>query len=410
MSLFSEPPKTRYGRSATLLLVGVAAIFVGISQVEEPGFWLLLARAGSEAALVGGLADWFAVTALFRRPLGLPIPHTAVVTRNKDRIGQGLGTFVEQHILDPTLIIARLQEARIAHRAGMWLSQPANAAKAADRITAALPLLLSGMSDRQVRDFLSRALSHQMAQVNLAPLLGTVLRLLRESHRHQDLFDRILAATRDYLLANEEHVYRAVEGRSSWWVPARIDRKVAQAVLRGIADLLAEMGDRDHDVRRKLDQAIEQLIDDLDHSPQLAARVSAIRDQVLGSAEVQAYLGSVWDGIKEAVAQGHSDPAWPFRQGLADMLRSLGTALANDPAIQDWVDQRLENLVHAALSPFRAEIGRFIADVVRGWEADTITARIEGAVGRDLQYIRVNGTVVGALVGCCLFLISWFVL
>jgi uncharacterized membrane-anchored protein YjiN (DUF445 family) len=388
----------------------VAAVFVGVSQVEEPGFWLLLARAGSEAALVGGLADWFAVTALFRRPLGLPIPHTAVVTRAKDRIGQGLGAFVEQHILDPVLIIERLNKAQVARRAGLWLSRRRNAARSADRIVAALPVILNGISDRQVRDIFRQSLSRQMAKVDLAPLLGAVLRLLRESHRHQDLFDRVLVAARDYLLANEDRVYQAVENRSSWWIPARVDRKVAQAVLRGLTDHLTEMGHKDHEVRRKFDEAVEGLIEDLDHSPELAARVAAVRDQVLGSAEVQAYLESIWDHIKEAVAKGHADPAWPFRRSLAEMLRSLGLALARDPATQAWLDQRLETVVRASLEPFRIEIGRFIADVVRGWEAETITARIEGAVGRDLQYIRINGTVVGALVGCGLFLISWFVL
>lgn len=388
----------------------MAVIFVGLSQVKDADFWILLARAGSEAALVGGLADWFAVTALFRRPLGLPIPHTAVVIRNKDRIGQGIGTFVEQHILDPALIIGRLRDAQAARRLGLWLSRPRNAAIAAERITSALPVLLNGLSDREVREFFREALSHQMGKVDLAPLLGAILRLLRESHRHQELFDLLLVGARDYLLANEEHVYQAVESRSSWWVPSRVDRKVAHAVLRGIADLLMEMGQRDHDVRRKFDEAVEHLTDELDHSPQIAARVSAIREQVLGSPEVQAYLGSIWDKIKATLAEGHSDPEWPFRQGLADMLQSLGVTLAKDSAMQTWLDQRLENLVRAGLSPFRMEIGRFIAGVVRGWEADTIASRIEGAVGRDLQYIRINGTVVGALVGCCLFLVSWFIL
>lgn len=405
-----EPRDRHYGRSATLLLIAMAAVFVAVSQLEDPGFWILLVRAGSEAALVGGLADWFAVTALFRHPLGLPIPHTAVVTRNQDRIGQGLGAFVEQHILDPVLIIGKLRQAQIARRAGLWLSRRRNATRASDRVAALMPILLNGFGDQQVRDFLRQAFSSQIGKVDLSPLLGTILRLLRESHRHQDLFDRLLAAARDYLLANEAHIYQAVESRSSWWVPSRVDRKMAQAMLLGIADLLAEMGDRDHDVRRKFDSDIEQLIDDLQHSPETAARVSSIRDQIVGSPEVQVYLGSIWDEIKVAVAKGHTDPESSFRRGLTDLLQSLGVALARDPAIRSWVDQRFENLVGTVISPFRTEIGRFIADVVRGWEANTIAARIEGAVGRDLQYIRINGTVVGALVGCCLFLFSWFVL
>ena len=388
----------------------MAATFVAISQVENPGFWLLLARAGSEAALVGGLADWFAVTALFRRPLGLPIPHTAVVIRNKDRIGQGLGAFVEQHILDPVLIIGRLREAQLARRIGLWLSRRRNAAYAADQIAAVLPFLMNGLSDHQVQDFLRQVFSGPMRKMDLAPLLGTVLRLLREGGRHQDLFDRGLAAARDYLLANEVAVYQMVEDRSSWWVPSRIDRRVAQAILHGIADLLADMGDRDHDARRKFDSAVDHFIGELRTSPDLAARIAAVRDQILGSAEMQAYLGSLWNDMKVAVAKDQASPDSGFRRALTDVLRSFGATLARDPVARAWLDQWFETLTRSVVSPFRVQIGRFIADVVRGWEAQTIADRIESAVGRDLQYIRINGTIVGAVVGCALFLISRFVL
>lgn len=408
--LDSEPRSRHYGRAATLLLLAVAAIFLAISQVEHPNFWLLLARASSEAALVGGLADWFAVTALFRRPLGLPIPHTAVVIRNKDRIGQGLGAFVEQHILDPVLIIGRLREAQLARRVGLWLSRRRHAAQAADQIAAVIPFLMNGLSDRQVQDFLRRVFSGPMRNMDVAPLLGTVLRQLREGGRHQDLFDRGLAAARDYLLANELTVYRMVEDRSSWWVPSRIDRRVAQAILHGIADLLADMGEHDHDARRKFDAAVDRFIEELRTSPELAARIAAVRDQVLGSAEMQAYLASLWSDVKAAVAKDQANPDSGFRRALADILRSFGVTLARDPKARAWLDQWFETLARSALSPFRVQIGRFIADVVRGWEAQTIADRIESAVGRDLQYIRINGTIVGAIVGCALFLINRFVL
>jgi uncharacterized membrane-anchored protein YjiN (DUF445 family) len=406
----SRAPRARhYGRSATLLLIVMAAVMVAVSQIEDPGFWAQLARAGSEAALVGGLADWFAVTALFRHPLGLPIPHTSVVARNKDRIGHGLGAFVEEHILDPTLILGRLRTAQLARRIGLWLSRRRNAARAADQIAAVVPFLMNGLSDRQVQDFLRRVFS-QMGKVELAPLLGTVLQLLREGGRHQELFDRGLAAARDYLLANEATIYRMVEDRSSWWVPSRIDRRVAQAILHGIADLLSDMARRDHDVRRKFDAAVEGLIGDLRQSPDVAARVAAIRDQILGSAEMQAYLAALWNELKAAVTDDQNNPASGFRRALADSLRSFGVTLARDPAARAWLDQWFETLARSAISPFRMEIGRFIADVVRGWEAQTIAERIESAVGRDLQYIRINGTIVGAVVGCGLFLIARFVL
>ena len=398
----------RQGRAATSLLVAVAVLFVGVSQIPDPGFWLLLLRAGCEAALVGGLADWFAVTALFRRPLGLPIPHTAVVTRNKDRIGQGLGAFVEQHILDPELIIARVRRAQVARRLGLWLSRPRHATLAAERIASALPLILDALGEHQARELLRQGLTRHLAKADLSFVLGAGLRLAREAHHHHELFDRVLAAARDYLLANESRVYQAVESRSRWWVPSRIDRRMAQTLLHAVAELLADMNDRDHEVRRKLDVALAQLIDDLEHSPEVAGRVAALRDQVLASGEVQAYLAALWDEGRAAIERGARQSDSALRRALAEMLRSLGLALRRDPAIRAWFDQRCETLIEAGVTPFRAEIGRFIAEVVRGWEAETIAARIEGAVGRDLQFIRINGTVVGAIVGCGLFLLSWF--
>lgn len=400
----------RNRRSATLLLVVMAVIFLALSQVENPGFWASFAYAGSEAALVGGLADWFAVTALFRHPLGLPIPHTAVVPRNKDRIGQGLGAFVEQHFLDPVLVAGRLRRAQLARRAGLWLSRHRNAERAADQIAATVPIVLAGLDDRQVQEFLRRALSDHIRNIDLAPPLGAILHLLRESDRHQELFDHVLDAARGYLSKNETRIYEMVENRSNWWVPRRIDRRVARAILLGTTDLMEEIGHRDHDIRRKFDAAVESLINDLRDSPELAARVTAVRDQIIARPEMQAYLGSFWSELKGMVEQATADPSSEFRRGLADMLRSFGAALAHDTGIQARIDQRIEDLTRAALSPFRAEIGRFIADVVRGWEANTIGERIEHAVGRDLQYIRINGTVVGAVVGCSLFLVSRFVL
>lgn len=388
-----------------LLLVAVAA-FLATWIPSAPGFWILLARAGAEAALVGGLADWFAVTALFRRPLGLPIPHTALIPRNKDRIGVGLGSFVERHFLAPDLVVERLRTIDLAAHGGSWLARPENAAMIADRLTVAVPVLVKSIDDDEVRAFVRRALQEQLRSADLAPILARILTILTESGQHQRLFDQALVIARRLLAENEDRIYEIVGEKSRWWVPKTIDRRLAAALIAGVSDLLADLADPDHDARRRFDRAVQDMIERLSTSPEAAAKVAAIKDQILSSATVEEYLGSVWGQVKRIVLDDAEAPEPRLRAALGRGLRALAGALEADPHMRDRVNRRIEKVVVGIVVPARREIGAFIADVVRRWDAGTVTDRLELEVGRDLQYIRVNGTLVGALVGCALFLIA----
>jgi uncharacterized membrane-anchored protein YjiN (DUF445 family) len=396
----------RHRAFATGLLVLAAAIFAAIHTVEQPGFWLLLTRAGAEAAMVGGLADWFAVTALFRRPLGLPIPHTALIPRNKDRLGENLARFVEENFLAPDLVAARLAALDLAARAAGWLATPRNAAAMAERIVAAVPFVVTALGDRDVREFVRQALSRQLAGFDLAPALGRLLRVLTEGGQHQQLFDRALAIARELLIENEPLIRAMVAERSQWWIPKAIDERIAAALIAGISDLLADLADKDHEARRRFDAAVEGLIGRLEASPATAERVEAIKARVLASPEAQEYLASLWDRLREAVLADAAAERSAMRRGLAGGLVGLGEALGRDGPMRERLNRRIESTVATLVVPWRREIGALIADVVRGWDAATVTDRLERAVGPDLQYIRVNGTLVGALVGCALFLIT----
>jgi uncharacterized membrane-anchored protein YjiN (DUF445 family) len=392
-------------RLATAMLASMAAIFAAIFWLDLPEFWHGLIRTGAEAGMIGGLADWFAVTALFRRPMGLPIPHTAVIPRSKDRIAAGIGAFVEQYLLDPAQVATRLRAAEPSRRLAQWLAVPANAAAAADRLGDALPFLMASLKDEDIREFLRAALAERLSGIDAAPLLGRGLAVMRDGDRHQAALDRLLAVLHDYLRDNAHKVYLAVEDRSNWWVPRAVDRRVAQALLEGLAELLHDLGERDHELRGRFDAAIDRFIDDLQHSDRYADEAERLKRALLESPQARQWFGNLWDEVRARLVADLNDDRSRLRPALAGALRALGESLAANPALQARFDARLAGAVRVMIGPWRAEIGRYVADVVRGWEANTVTARLETAVGRDLQYIRINGTLVGCLVGCVLYLI-----
>ncbi len=397
----------RFRAGATAVLLVMAAVFAATHFLHADGFWLELVRAASEAALVGGLADWFAVTALFRHPLGLPIPHTAVIPRSQERIAEGLGRFVERNFLDPDLLAERLHSLDPAQRIAAGLSDPVRAHALAGAVLEAVPFALDSARDEQVRRFVQRALSRQLRDAELAPALARAIAVLRESDQHHRVFDQALIVARETLLEHQDRIYDAVGERSRWWVPRSVDRRMARSLVEGVGELLAELADPEHPVRHRFAAALDDLAERLRHDPALRAQVRDIQHELLSSPRVQGYLGSLWDALRETVAADVAAPRSALRQGAARGLAALGTALADDPAMRARVNGWAEAMVRRYIVPFRAEIGAFIRDVVRRWDARTMTDRLELAVGRDLQYIRINGTLVGALVGAALFLITY---
>ena len=411
MALLAETPDVfdqrralrRHRAFATALLVAMAAVYVAVTWSGETGFWIGLVGAGAEAAMVGGLADWFAVTALFRRPLGLPIPHTAVIPASKDRIGTGLGTFIERHFLEPELVGARLRSAGISRRLGLWLADGGNADLASGRLLLVAALVLRSLNDANLQRFVQVMLRRELRKVELAPALATLLDILRQNGAHQTVLDHLLDAVRAYVAASSEQILEAVEQRSRWWVPKQVDRRMAAAIAEGIVGYMAELKARDHAARATFDAAVARLVADLRGNPEYAARVNALRDRVLASPEVADYLATLWQSARGTIEQELAAPGSRLRQALAGILRSVGAAIAEDEAVQASMDERFEETVMALVVPFRKDIGRFVADVVKSWEARTIVDRVELAVGKDLQFIRVNGTLVGAAVGCAIY-------
>jgi len=390
---------------ATGLLILAGAIFAATLIVPDPGTALLLLRAVAEAALVGGLADWFAVTALFRRPLGLPIPHTAILPANKDRIGEGLARFLERHFLAPELLVAELRALNVADRIAGWLARRQNAQAVAGEIARALPHVLRAVDDRQIVAFLGRTLGAQLRNAELAPLAGQLLRVLTAAGYHEAVLDSTLDYARDFLEQNRERLIEAVGERRRSWIPRAINREIARAMLRGVAELIDDLRKPGGAVRQALLHKIDEIATELAASREPAARLAVSPRAVLDRPEVRAWIASSWDRLRELLLRDLESPSPQLRRTLALVIASVGEALRADAAMCQRLDATLEALVVEAL-PWRAELIRFVTEVVRRWEPRSFSDRIEIAVGADLQFIRMNGTVVGGLVGGTLYLLS----
>ena len=391
---------------ATALLVTVAGIFVYTTLITQPGFLTLLVRSTAEAALVGGLADWFAVTALFRRPLGLPIPHTAILPRNKDRIGEGLAVFIERNFLTPDIVRAKLRSIDPARLFADWLAVPANAAAVVRRLVRMLPYLIRALDDQDFRVFLGESLGRHLATVELAPLLGRAITVLSANGFHEILLDRVLDFCRQFLEQREDQLYEAAEAqRRRWWIPKAVNRQIAKAIVGGLKELLANLREPGTPPRRNLLDGIERLAGQLTTSPAHRARLEEAKLRLLQDVQVKAWLGSVWGEVRQALLADLASPQSRVDRALGAAILSLGSHLLDDAPMRKRINRTIEAIL-LELVPWRTGLAQFITGIVKQWDVSSFTDRLELVVGRDLQYIRVTGTLVGGLVGCLLYLLS----
>jgi uncharacterized membrane-anchored protein YjiN (DUF445 family) len=386
---------------ASAMLAASSATFLATLLVPEPGIWLRLLRSIVEAALVGGLADWFAVTAVFRRPLSLPIPHTAIVPANKERIGEGLARFLDRHFLTRDVLIPELRSLHLAERAANWLADRRNALALAAEIVKALPVLLRAVDDHQVKGFLARTLGVQLRRVPVTSLMGHLMRLLSAAGHHERVLDSALDFGRAFLEQNEERMLAAVAQRRRRWIPRTINREIARAMLRIAAELLEDLRKPDGAARQSLLQSIDEFAAELAASSAIVGE----RSGIIQRPEIQAWISDAWDKVREVVLHDLASPSSRVRRALAAAIGSVGEALSADAEMRQRLEIVIENVAAEAL-PWRTELSRFVSEVVRHWEPRSFSDRIEAAVGADLQFIRINGTIVGGLVGGALYAIS----
>ena len=401
-------------RRATGLLALALLIFI-VATILEPQYpWLGYVRATAEASLVGGLADWFAVTALFKHPLGIPIPHTAIVATRKERIGQILGTFVQKHFLSREVIMANLRRVHPAERAAHWLADREHARQIARQFASGLAKTLEALPREEVQELVGQVVRNRVRSFRVAPALGKTLALALADNRQEELLNATVKLAADAVRNNRELIRERVRAETPWWVPPVVDDKIYQKIIAAVERLLGDMvRDPAHPLRTAFDDAIRDFIHRLQHSPEVIARAEALKEEWLmdeGAVELSRRL---WDGIQQAVssyaaaADGGGAGAAP--SPLDNGLSEFGVALQSNPAILAEIDDLLVDLTAGVVEKYRVEIGDLIAQTVAGWDPQATSQRFELAVGRDLQFVRINGTLVGGLVGLTIYTITRFV-
>jgi uncharacterized membrane-anchored protein YjiN (DUF445 family) len=393
----------RMKRQATGLLVLMGAIFI-LARILEPQYpWLGYIRATAEASMVGGIADWFAITALFRHPLNIPIPHTAIIPSRKDRIGRSLGNFVQNNFLSPEVLTAKLRAAQISRRAAEWLSQPENARSAAQHMASVLRSAGKVVRDEDVHALLDRSVIEPLRQVPIAPVLAKGLALLTVDDKHQQLLDRVIQGLIRLVAENEALIRDRIREESPWWVPKVVDDRIHQKVLGGIERTLFEVGaDLDHPLRHQFDELLADWMVQLQESPEVIARAEAIKQQVLDPETSGRLAASLWQELKEVLGrQGANDDGAPG--AVARALSSLASAALEDEALLEKIDGWVIGAVLRVVEQHRGEVGQLIAQTVSSWDPEETSRRIELLVGRDLQFIRINGTLVGGMVGLLIY-------
>lgn len=395
---------------ATALLVLMFSIFIATSFARVPWPWLPYLQAFAEAGMIGACADWFAVVALFRHPLGLPIPHTAIVPHNKGRIGGALGRFVSNNFLSPLVLKAKLREIDTAGWIARWLSERENAQRIARRVAMALPQILRALPHRQLNAFLTRGLSRGIEAIPAAPLASELLSLFWAQGETQALVEKAISIGAAALADNRDVIKASVTRKSSRFIPKWVDGIVADKIMSGVSQLLDEMRNPDHPWRMELGAAIERLIRDLAENPDMIARGEELKAEMLRNPAVSEQVGKLWARIETRIGSDIESYVGPMSDALESALVALGGWMMRDRRAGVAVNQWIAIALLRVIAPRRAEIGNFIAQVVERWDSETLVNRLELQVGRDLQYIRINGTLVGGLVGLIIFSAKRFLL
>lgn len=398
----------RMRRLANGMLLAIMGLFVFSHMWEPDGqewdmHWRFV-RAFAEAAMVGGLADWFAVTAIFRHPLGLPIPHTAVIPKNQDRIAEAVGRFIADNFLKPELVAERVKDKDLSEALGKWLAEPTQSTALAGGLVSAVPALLDALDDETVAAFLREQAAEAAEGASIAPAFGSVLEALAEQGRHQTILDTLLKQGYRLLESNQDMIRDRIRGRSGWLMRfVSADKKVADTVIDAVNDLLYEVASsRDHPVREQLNQMVAEFADDLRRDPELQARVGSWLQDAAKHPSVAGAVEAGWVEFKVALRRDCASPEGRLRAWMQNALTNLGAGLLRETHVREALNVRLRGLLVQLAARHGEDVARLVSETIRKWDSQTIVDKLEINVGRDLQYIRLNGTIIGGLVGLVL--------
>lgn len=390
-------------------LIGATVIFLACAwaQSRGAGNWVGYVRAAAEAGMVGALADWFAVTALFKHPLGIPIPHTAIIKRKKDQLGEGLGTFVRENFMSAEVVATKLRDAEIAGRVGKWLCEYSHAERVAAEASTVLRVLVEMLRDEDVQHVLDRMIVKRIAEPQWGPPVGRVLSGLLAEQRQEALLQLLADRAFQWSLNAGEVIERVIERDSPTWSPRWVDHLVGDRIHRELMDFTDKVRrDPNHELRRSATKFLFEFADDLQYDQATIARAEKVKEQIMARDEVAKAAETAWSAAKRIVLESVEDPSSALRTRIADSVVRVGESLRDDADLRDKVDGWIIRAAQHLVSQYGTEITAIITETIERWDADEASRRIELHVGRDLQFIRINGTVVGSLAGLVIYSVA----
>jgi uncharacterized membrane-anchored protein YjiN (DUF445 family) len=395
---------------ALSFLLGATVVFLVCSWAQrhnDAAAWVGYVRAAAEAGMVGALADWFAVTALFKHPLGIPIPHTAIIKRKKDQLGEGLGTFVRENFMSAEVVETKLREAGVAGRAGKWLSEQPNAERVAAEVSTVLRVLVEMLRDEDIQQVLDRMIVKRIAEPQWGPPIGRVLHSLLEERRQEALLQMLADRAFQWSLNAGETIERVIERDSPTWSPRWVDNLIGDRIHRELMDFTDKVRrNPDHELRRSATKFLFDFADDLQHDEATVERAERVKEQIMARDEVARAAETAWTAAKRIILESVEDPSSTLRARIADSVVHIGESLRDDADLRDKIDNWIVRAAQHLVSQYGTEITAIITETIERWDADEASRRIELHVGRDLQFIRINGTVVGSLAGLVIYSVA----
>ncbi|WP_040838908.1 DUF445 family protein [Nocardia brevicatena] len=395
---------------ATGLLTLATLVYLGCRWLEmrgNAGDWVGYVRAASEAGMVGALADWFAVTALFRHPLGLPIPHTAIIRRKKDQLGASLGDFVGTNFLSPEVVSAKVNSARIPWRMGRWMADPGHAARVAQESSTILRAVVGVLRDEDVEQIIDNTIVKRIAEPQWGPPIGRVLSELLADNRQVALLDLLAERAHQWALGSQETIDKVVMSEAPQWAPKFANLLLSERIYRELVTFTWNVRTTpDHEVRLAANRFLEEFAHDLQHDEAMIAKAERVKSQIMGREEITGLAEATWRAAKRLILESADDPNSTLRRKVAENVQQLGERLRDDDTMRAKVDDWVERGARYLAANYAGEIATIVSDTVARWDAEEASKKIEVQVGRDLQFIRINGTVVGSLAGLAIYTVS----
>jgi uncharacterized membrane-anchored protein YjiN (DUF445 family) len=394
---------------ALSFLLGATVIFLVCTWAQAHGAaaWVGYVRAAAEAGMVGALADWFAVTALFKHPLGIPIPHTAIIKRKKDQLGEGLGAFVRENFMSPEVVETKLRDAQVAGRMGKWLADASHAERVGAEASTVLRVVVEMLRDDDIQQLLDRMIVKRIAQPQWGPPIGRVLASLLEEGRQEALLQLLADRAFEWTLNADEVIERVIERDSPTWSPRWVDNLIGERIHRELMDFTDKVRrNPDHELRRSATKFLFEFANDLQHDDSTIAKAENVKEQIMAREEVAKAAETAWTTAKRIILESVDDPSSALRSRIADSVVHIGESLRDDSDLRDKVDNWIVRAAQHLVEQYGTEITAIITETIERWDADEASRRIELHVGRDLQFIRINGTVVGSLAGLVIYSVA----